>query len=338
MHRIGIALTILLAGLAACGDDGGTSSVPPDAGPSPPDGGLPVEAPTTVTEVVNGEDGDFESPLDAVASPDGVTFYFSAYSTADDVANSDSRATIYAVPSAGGAATILHQGAPLREPTGLVLSCDGKTLYIADIGFTPGDEAEQDDIQPAPIYTLDLETKTLAPLTATGVAEAASLALSQGCDTLYATGYTAEGAPAVFSMSPAGGNATIDKSGAPLSSPSGIHVDKDKVKWVMDQAPGEGMDAKLFAIKPDGTTDVVINELRVSEPAGVSLIAAGGIAIIPTRNENEAGQLLAVEIATGEETIIEASAVIEPAGIRTAINAPIMVLVDADGHAIFKVE
>jgi sugar lactone lactonase YvrE len=338
MHRIGIALTLLLAGLAACGDDGGPSSVPPDAGP--PDGGLPVEAPTTVTQVVNGDDAEFESPLDAVASPDGATFYFSAYSTAMEAEALDSRATIYSVPSAGGDVSILYQGAPLREPTGLLLSCDGNTLYIADIGFTPGDEDALDEDAPAasPLYSLNLQTKALTLMTATGMAEAASLALSKDCGTIYATGYTAEGAPAVFSLPPAGGAATVIKSGPPLQSPSGVYVDADNLIWFVDQQPNEGTNAKLFATKLDGTTDEIISELRVSEPAGCSLIAAGGIAILPTRDENEAGQLLAVEIASGETTVIEAADVIEPAGIRTALNAPIMALVDADGHAIYRVE
>jgi hypothetical protein len=329
-------MTLLLVGLAACGDDGGPSSVPPDAG-SPDGGELPVEAPTTVTEVVSGDDGGFESPLDAVASPDGVTFYFSAYATAD-LLESDSRATIYSVPSAGGEVSILYQGAPLREPTGLLMSCDGSKLYIADIGFKPGDESELDDIAPAPLYTLDLETKALAPLTATGLAEAASLAWNADCTRIHASGYTADGAPAVFGLPIAGGTAEVIKSGDPLSSPSGIYVDADNLTWVVDQQPNLGTSAKLFAIKLDGTTDEIISELRVSEPAGCSLIAAGGIAILPTRDENEAGQLLAVTIATGETTIIDASALVEPAGIRTARNAPILALVDADGHAIYKVE
>ena len=317
---------MLLAGLAACGDDGGGTS------------SLPSEPPTTVTLVVDGDDAGFESPLDAVASPDGATFYFSAYATADMIENEDSRATIYSVRSAGGDASILYQGAPLREPTGLLMSCDGKTLFIADVGFKPGDESEQDDIPPAPLYTLDVEAKTLAPLTATGLSEAASLALSKDCDTLFATGYTDEGAPAVFSLPPAGGTATVIASGPPLSSPSGVFIDENDLLWVMDHQPLEGMDGKLFSITLEGDVQKVIGELRLSEPAGVSLIAAGGIAVIPTRDENEASQLLTVEIASGTTTTIQMPTVVEPAGIRTARNAPIMALVDADGHAIYKVE
>jgi sugar lactone lactonase YvrE len=329
-------MTLLLVGLAACGDDGGSSSTPPDAGP---DGGnLPVEAPTEVTLVVAGDDAEFEFPLDAVASPNGATFYFSAYSAALEDVDADSRAAIYSVPSAGGAAEILYKGAPLREPTGLLMSCDGSTLYIADIGFKPGDEAELDDIPPAPLYTLNLETKALAPLTATGLAEAASLALSKDCDTIFATGYTAEGAPAVFSLPPAGGAATVITSNAPLSSPSGVYVDANDLLWVMDHQPLEGVDGKLFSITLEGEVQKVVGELRMSEPAGVSLIAAGGIAVIPTRDENEASQLITVNTATGAMTTIQMPDVVEPAGIRTAINAPIMVLVDGHGHAIYRVE
>jgi hypothetical protein len=332
MHRHGIVLSLLLlAALPACGDDGGS---PPqsDAGPPPP------EAPTSVNLVVDGDEAGFESPLDAVASPDGATFYFSA-TASGEVMESDSRATIYRVPSAGGEVEVLHQGAPLREPTGLLMSCDGATLYIADIGFTAGDEAPEDDGNPpATIYTLDIASGALSALEAGGIGEAASLALAKDCETLYATGYTPDRTPAVFSLSPEGGPATVVKSGDPLVSPSGVYIDADKVLWVMDHQPDEGMNGKLFAITQDGETTEVIAELRLSEPAGVSLVAGGVIAVIPTRDENDVTQLITVNTENNESTTISAPEIVEPSGIRTAINAPIMVLVDADGHAIYRVE
>lgn len=333
MYRYGIVMSLLLAGLPACGDDGGADP-PPDGGPPP------AVAPTKVTLVVDGDEAGFESPLDAVASPDGATFYFSATTSAEVMeSESDSRATIYSVPSAGGEVDILFQGAPLREPTGLLMSCDGATLYIADIGFTPGDEAPEDDEKPpAAIYTLDVASGALTALTATGIGEAASMALAKDCATLYVSGYTPDRVPAVFSLPPAGGTATVIKQGDPLVSPSGVYIDADKVLWVMDHQPNEGMNGKLFAITQDGETTEVIAELRLSEPAGVSLIAAGGIAVIPTRDENDATQLITVDTATMAMTTIAAPEIVEPSGIRTAINAPIMALVDADGHAIYRVE
>lgn len=332
MHRHGIVLSLLLlAALPACGDDGG-STPPADGGPPPP------EVPTSVTLVVDGDEAGFESPLDAVASPDGATFYFSATASAE-VTEADARATIYRVPSAGGEVDILHQGAPLREPTGLLMSCDGATLYIADIGFTSGDEApEDDDNPPATIYTLDVASGTLAPLAATGIGEAASLALAKDCDTLYVSGYTPDRVPALFSLPPAGGAATVIKSGDPLVSPSGVYVDADKVVWLMDHQPDEGLNGKLFAITQDGETTEVVTELRLSEPAGVSLVAGGVIAVIPTRDENDVTQLITVNTETSATTTIQAPEIVEPSGIRAAINAPIMALVDADGHAIYRVE
>lgn len=325
MHRHGIVLSLLLpAALPACGDDGG---------PPPP------EAPTSVNLVVDGDEAGFESPLDAVASPDGATFYFSATASAEDVESEDSRATIYSVPSAGGDAEVLYQGAPLREPTGLLMSCDGATLYIADIGFTAGDEApEDDDNPPATIYTLDVASGALTALEAAGIGEAASLALAKDCETLYATGYTPDRIPAVFSLPPEGGTASVIKSGDPLVSPSGVYIDANKVLWVMDHQPNEGMNGKLFAITQDGETTEVIAELRLSEPAGVSLVSGGVIAVIPTRDENDVSQLITVNTENNESTTISAPEIVEPSGIRAAINAPVMVLVDADGHAIYRVE
>lgn len=335
MYRNGIVLSLLLAALPACGDDGGVDP------PPPPDGGPPpAVVPTTVTLVVDGDEAGFESPLDAVASPDGATFYFSATASAEVAEmEPDSRATIYSVPSAGGAVAILHQGAPLREPTGLLMSCDGAKLYIADIGFTPGDEAPEDDEKPpAAIYTLDIASGALTALTATGIGEAASLALSKDCETLYVSGYTPDRTPAVFSLVPEGGAATVILAGDPLVSPSGVYVDADKVIWLMDHQPNEGLNGKLFAITSDGEATVVASELRLSEPAGVSLIAAGGVAVIPTRDENDVTQLITVDTATMETTTISAPEIVEPSGIRTATGAPIMALVDADGHAIYRVE
>src|SRR5262245_16099732 len=110
-HR-GVAACLLLvsAGAAGCGDEG-----------EPAPGG-PV---TKITPVVWER---FQSPLDAVASPDGSTFYFTAYAT-----DAEAEAAVSSVPADGGAASALHKGPPLSLPTGLVLSCDGATLVVADM-------------------------------------------------------------------------------------------------------------------------------------------------------------------------------------------------------------
>src|SRR5215211_2611166 len=90
------------------------------------DDGIPFTPPQTVTKVAS---GGFVSPTDAVASLDGSTFYFAAYT--DDA---DRLPAIYATASApGSTAERLAVSDPLEMPIGLVLSCDGATLYIADM-------------------------------------------------------------------------------------------------------------------------------------------------------------------------------------------------------------
>ncbi len=335
MYRTGLISSLALAAmLAACGggDDPGSGIPDPDTIPAP-------VAPTSVALVTDGDQAGFESPLDAVSSHDGRTFYFSAY-TSTPAEDAESAATIYSVSSTGGDPQVLFTGAPLKEPAGLLMSCDGSTLYIADIGHKAGDadDLEEEGIASAPIYQLDISSKSLSALPVSGIGEAASMAIATDCSSIYATGYTPDNQPALFQMSPEGGAATVIKQGEPLDSPTGLYVDADSVAWVMDHQPNGEAGGILFAINPDGTTQSVADGLRLSEPAGVSLVAGGDIAVIPNRDENQASQLITVSTVSGEMTLVEAPELIEPAGIRTAIAASVMALVDADGHAIYRVE
>jgi hypothetical protein len=306
---------------AACGGGGGETTDPE----------LPTAPPETVEMVAT---GDFDSPMDAVASPDGATFYFTAHSTTAEVGNS---ASIFSVPSAGGEVSKLHEGEPLEDPSGLLMSCDGSTLFVADLAYDANDADAELDVGTSALYTFDVTSNQLAPLAATGVAEAAGLAMGPDCDTLYVTGFTADGLPALFTVPAAGGSATVVKAGEPLESPSGVYVDKDSVAWVMDQLPSNPLGGGLWAIDVEGITMTVVDGLDISEPAGVSLTAGGGTAVIPVVGEDGSGQLLTVSIATGETTIVESS-MSEPAGLRTATEAGIFAIADADGDAIYRAQ
>ena len=293
--------------LAACGGD---------------DDGLTTDPPSEVEMVAH---GGFESPLDAIASLDGETFYFTAF-TADD-----EQAALFSVPAGGGDPTVLHAGAPLEDPTGLVLSCDGKKLYLADLGPDSSELADGQSL----LYAWDIAGEALSNITLTGMAEAASLALGPDCETLYATGYADDGAPGLFRFGLDGGAAEAVLTGAPLQSPSGVYVDADQVACVMDHLPRRGSGGVLWAITPDGEASEVVSGLGLSEPAGVSLVAGGGTAIIANRTMDGEGQLLAVEIESGERTEI-ATSMIEPAGLRTAREAGVFAIADSDGDAIYR--
>jgi sugar lactone lactonase YvrE len=299
------------------GSDSGTGS----------DGGLPTNAPSKVTAVAS---TGFHAPTDAVASPDGTTFYFAAYTE-----DADPEPAIFSVPAAGGKPTVRVQGVPLGHPTGLVLSCDGDTLYVADMesavasmGADGGD-----------VFALTLATDTIGIAGVTGIETPAGLAMGPDCATLFVTGWDDTGVPSVFTAPDGGGKASVLYGGAPLASPTGLHVDAAETAWVLDHlavgANGEGV---LFSIAMDGTLAEVASGLHLGDPGGVSLVAGGGTLVIAGRDAAGVGELVAVDIATGATVTVDASALVDPSGLRTARGAGVFAVVDSEGGAIFRAE
>ncbi len=309
-----ILLTALVIPIVAtaCSEDGpgGTS--------------LPDTAPEHVTMVAS---EGFEQPGDAVATPDGETFVFTAFTSDDDRAPA-----VFSVPSAGGAVTALHAGAPLSYPTGLVMSCDGDHVWVADQGLPGSDDG-------GALYTLSVGGGEPMAFMADGILRPSGLALSVDCETLYVTGWNEDGEAAVFTVPAEGGAATELYAGSPLASPTGVHVDADSVAWVMEHLAGggEGQGA-LYAITPAGEISEVVTGLRLAAPAGVSLAAGGDTAVIPTVDEAGNAQLVTVRISTGETIVVETPDLVEPAGIRTAREAGVFALVDSEGGAIYRAE
>ncbi|HSK02458.1 MAG TPA: hypothetical protein VK932_14495 [Kofleriaceae bacterium] len=282
---------------------------------------LPTEPPTTITKVAT---GGFSSPTDAVASPDGKTFYFAARDELNEPA-------IFRTSSEPGSTPeVLAVGAPLDLPIGLVMSCDGETLYIADMGGELG-------------AVLALPTalgSTVSDLGATGVVRPGGLAMGKDCATLYATGRTDAGEPAAFAIPAAGGATSVIYKGEPLVAPSGLHIDDDDTLWVMDnRAHADGGEGVLFAIPRDGSAATpVITDLRMGTPGGVSLTAGGGTAVMPTRDADGNAQLTSVNIKSGEMVQTPSPGIIDPAGLRTARKAGVFAIVDSEGGAIYRAE
>jgi sugar lactone lactonase YvrE len=311
-HR-GIAACLLLV-TAGCGEDEDTAPAVP------------------VTNVTSVASEGFQSPLDAVASPDGSTFYFTAYTP-----DAEAEAAIFAVPGDGGPVQALHSGAPLALPTGLVLSCDGELLIVADMS-TRAVEEGVDSPDGGAIYAIATSGGTLAALQSDGIYAPTGLALSDDCATLYVTGTTAEGMAALFKMRIDGGSATVVHEGAPLRAPTGLYVDKNEVAWVLDHLASSGENGALFAIHPDGSVQTTVEGLALGTPGGCSLDAAGTTAIVPTRAEGEVAQLTSVELGTGNVTLFDVPDALDLAGLRVARGAPVFALVDQDGNRIFKIQ
>ncbi|HVV88435.1 MAG TPA: hypothetical protein VHE35_35575 [Kofleriaceae bacterium] len=287
--------------LAACADDGA---------------GLPADPPSSVTLVAW---GGFTAPTDAVSSPDGATFYFAAR-------DGQGQPAIFSVSSEPGSTAHARQaGAPLAGPTGLVMSCDGATLYVAD---------------PSGVYSMPAAGGALTAVAVGGVDHATGLAMASDCTTLYATGRTTDDQPALFSFPTTGGIARIVHMGQPLVEPSGMFIDDLNVAWVMDAlAAGQDGPGVLFAIPSDGSTATpVMSNLHMGSPGGVSLTAGGGTAVIPTRDVSNKTQLTTVKIATGAVVNVPAPDILAPAGIRVARGAGVFAVVDAAGDAIYRAD
>jgi DNA-binding beta-propeller fold protein YncE len=221
-------------------------------------------------------------------------------------------------------------GDPLAMPIGLVLSCDGATAFVADMGGD-GDGA---------VLSTSTDGSALTDLAATGILRPGGIAMGPDCKTLYMTGRTSDGKPGLFSMSISGGAATTVFSGDPLVSPTGLHVDSQGTAWVMDHlAVGNNGEGVLFAIPSDGSSAMeVASDLRMGTPGGVSLTAGGGTAVMPTVDHDGHAQLTAVDIASGDRTDLAAPDMIDPAGLRTARGAGVFAVVDSEGGAIYRAE
>lgn len=281
---------------------------------------LSSDPPKNIEQVTT---GGFRAPMDAVANLDGTEFYFTAI---DDLSQP---ALFKTAARAGASAEVMAAGDPLESPIGLVLSCDGETLYAADIGGEIGG-----------VLSIPTTGGTLADLAVTGIVRPGGLAIGPDCKTLYATGRTDDGLPALFAIATTGGAASPVWIGEPLVSPTGLHVDADGVAWVMDhRAPGANGEGVLFAIPADGSSaSEVISDLRMGTFGGVSLTAGGGVAVMPTLDAQGNGQLTSVVIETGEMKQLATPALSDPAGLRTARKAAVFAVVDSEGGAIYRAE
>ncbi|HEX7840192.1 MAG TPA: hypothetical protein VF469_22095, partial [Kofleriaceae bacterium] len=221
--------------------------------------------------------------------------------------------TLFKVSSeTSGAPVALAAGDPIEAPMGLVMSCDGNTLFVADMGGESG-----------AILSAPAAGGPATALGASGLTRPGGIAMAPDCKSLLATGRLDDSTPALFQVPIGGGAARVVYQGAPLVAPTGLHVDTQGVAWVMDHhAVGKDGEGVLFAIPPSGSKATeVISNLRMGTPGGVSLTAGGGTAVMPTRDADGNAQLTSVDIATGKVTNLPTPDMADPAGLRTARKA-----------------
>ena len=150
---------------------------------------------------------------------------------------------------------------------------------------------------------------------------------SHAASAFYVSGFDEQDQPAVFTVPADGGSATVLYAGAPLVSPTGIHVDEDGVAWVMDHlaasASGTGM---LFSIDKEGNIAEVASGLSMGRHGGVSLAPGGTTAVIPVGDEIAGSRLITANTKTGAVSELATPDIARPTGVAAAKNAPVMVV------------
>lgn len=252
-----LGLVLGMATVSACKSDDKTT--PPDDMMMPPPTMMPAKGSGEI-DAVRAVGQNLLSPFDASPSPDGKTVYFTAMS--EDVGS------LYSVPAAGGTPTELATG--FAAPIGLVLSTDGKTVYVADIGVDNPEAEDEDGI----IYTVPAGGGTKSALDATKgyVPRSLDLVKVDTDDVLYFTGTDpSDGQAGIFSTNGRGGSVSVVVKGAPMADPSGLAVTAAGDIYVADTTGSSLGRSGIFKYTAGAGVVEFVPGLRVGYPAGVAL-------------------------------------------------------------------
>ncbi len=205
-----------------------------------------------------------EMPLDATPSPTGDAVYFTAMVV-------ETGGGVFKVGTgANGTPTQIASG--LVAPTSLVMSTDGNTIYVADLGMAGEDEPDNEGNPFGVIYSVPVGGGELVVVPGTEGYGPRSLDLvsEDGGDALYFTGSDpAESTPGVYRVELASGALTTIYQGEQLGEPSGIAVTGDGEIFVADAVTAGGV-GSIVKVSAAGVEEFAPN-LRVGYPTGIAL-------------------------------------------------------------------
>lgn len=239
-----------LAGLSllvACGDNDGPAT-PADMG----GGGdmttvEPQKEPATIKSL-----GTVNRPTAAALDKDGKNVYVLGY-------DQNGAARLFTTPSSGGNGTFtpITTTIPLAQPVALAIDGNNQ-LYIADIGTDDGGAVYKGTLAGA------------LSVLGTGVFAPAGIAVSKDGADVYVTGQDKSGAPGLFKMSAAGGNATVAAMGAPFSNPSGVTFGPDGALYVLDSTAISPTEGAVLKVNGSAATTFSKTPLKVGFSTGIA--------------------------------------------------------------------
>lgn len=270
---------------------------------------------------------DVEMPFDATPTPKADAVFFTA------MTKEEGGALFKIGTAAGSTPTKIASG--FIAPTSLVMSTDGATVYVSDLGSLDEDAPESAGAPVGAIYAVPAGGGDFAIVEATAGYNPRSLDLVAvgGNDVLYFSGNSpTSGAAGVYSLPVAGGELAVVYEGDALHEPSGIAVSSDGDVYVVDAlAAGGGATVVRIA---DGAAEEFVAGLRVGYPAGIALThpedrivvsglkPAGSSALVYRIDVANPDTIVTVDMGIAQNT--------ESAGVHRAHEADIFAWADLD--------
>jgi len=268
-----IGLVLGMATVSACKSD--DTDTPPNMMQPPPTMMPDAKGSGEITGVRPVSQG-LMSPFDATPSPKGDKVYFTAMT--EDVG------ALFAA-EVGGTAREIAGG--FAAPIGVVISTDGETVFVADIGVD-NPEAEDED---GMIYSVPAAGGDKSELGSTKGYEPRSMDLREvdGDDVLFFTGNDpSDGQPGIFSVSTRGGSVSVVVKGAPLMDPSGLAVTAEGDIYVADTTGSTNGKSGVFKYTSGAGVLEFVPGLRVGYPAGVALTHDEAFLLVSGHEANSA--------------------------------------------------
>ena len=274
--------------------------------------------------LADGTRSGFGQPTGLAVSRDGKRLYFTARRLQDDAP------AVYQLDLATQAVTQLYAGAPLVEPGALAATPDNRSLVIADLAAVNGDTT-------GTVFRMPV-TGAVAPesILAPGIVDLpGGVALDDGGQRLFVTGYTAEGVPAVFQTDTNGVAPKVVAQGTPLTDPAALWVANDQhALLVVDTAADLDGTASVFRVKIDGgAVETLASAIPVTYPAGITTDNTGGELFVTGRTATGAPAVLGVTLDKKVVRVVTTTASrSEPTGlVQSPVSPFVLYLTDAGG-------
>ncbi len=213
--------------------------------------------------------------------------------------------------------TVLHAGLPLGQPVGVDVDGDD-AIFVADAGGAGEELAELTPTGEAPTLPygalFSMSSTPGAPTLVTDDVVSPQSVVAAAGGVLYATGFTVDREPAVFSVD--GAAATVLASGAPLVRPGDLSVvgDPDATQlWIIDVSAGQnGVDhggASLLAVIPPSPEVIEVHDGMTA----IGVTGRGPDALVTTRDPDGSSRIQIVDVTDGSRRDVDAASPKTPA-------------------------